>query len=272
MGFILLPWYYGKSIIFLRTHHLALKTAEIYNRYLVKTKYTIYLSKRSKSLDKTVYGKLFDDVNETIRWSSCIYRYFLKGIAMKVKEIIVVEGKSDTTKIQQAVHADTIETNGSAINQQTLEQIKHAQKKRGVIIFTDPDYPGERIRHIIQEHVPNCKHAFLTQDKARAKHPYNKSLGIEHANIKDIRQALEAVYEMIPDNKESAISQAHLMRNGLIGGTKAKSRRAKLGEILQIGATNGKQLLKRLAMFQITLEEFERAMNHVQQEENHDNI
>lgn len=88
---------------------------------------------------------------------------------MKIKEIIIVEGKSDTVKIQQAIQADTIETNGSAINQETLQQIKHAQEKRGVIIFTDPDYPGERIRHIIQDAVPNCKHAFLTQQKARAK-------------------------------------------------------------------------------------------------------
>ncbi len=35
---------------------------------------------------------------------------------MKIKEIIVVEGKDDTTAVRQAVNADTIETNGSAIN------------------------------------------------------------------------------------------------------------------------------------------------------------
>ena len=43
---------------------------------------------------------------------------------MKIKEIIVVEGKDDTTAIQQAVHADTIETNGSAINEEIIEKIK----------------------------------------------------------------------------------------------------------------------------------------------------
>src|SRR5699024_6815715 len=112
---------------------------------------------------------------------------------MKVKEIIVVEGRDDTTKIQQAVHADTIETNGSAINKRTLEQIKHAKEKRGVIISTDHSNPGQRIRRINEEAVPSCKHSFLTRDQARAKQPTNKSIGIEHPSTQVNRKALAAV-------------------------------------------------------------------------------
>ena len=65
---------------------------------------------------------------------------------MKIKEVIVVEGRDDTAAIKRAVQADTIETGGSAINAKTIEKIRLAQQKRGVIIFTDPDYQGERIR------------------------------------------------------------------------------------------------------------------------------
>ena len=61
--------------------------------------------------------------------------------SMKIKEIIVVEGKDDTVAIKRAVDADTIETNGSAIGDHVIEQVKLALQKRGVIIFTDPDYP-----------------------------------------------------------------------------------------------------------------------------------
>ena len=197
--------------------------------------------------------------------------FFSKGFIMKIKEIIVVEGKSDTVKIQQAVEADTIETNGSAINRNTLQQIKHAQEKRGIIVFTDPDYPGERIRRIIQNHVPHCKHAFLTPQKARAKHPHHKSLGIEHASIKDIQLALDTVYETMPIY-ESRITQTDLLKYGLVGGQGAKTRRTRLGELLNIGSTNGKQLLKRLAMFQITTEAFEHAMAQVMQEEDDDQL
>ena len=73
---------------------------------------------------------------------------------MQVKEVIVVEGRDDTQRIKLAVDADTIETNGSAIDREVIDQIKHAQAKRGVIVFTDPDFPGEKIRKIISREVP----------------------------------------------------------------------------------------------------------------------
>ncbi len=48
------------------------------------------------------------------------FKFFIIYITeeiMRIKEFIVVEGKDDTTAIKRAVNADTIETNGSAINQ-----------------------------------------------------------------------------------------------------------------------------------------------------------
>ncbi|WP_284140713.1 MULTISPECIES: ribonuclease M5 [unclassified Virgibacillus] len=185
---------------------------------------------------------------------------------MRIKEIIVVEGKDDTVKVKQAVEADTIETNGSAINKKILKQIQHAKDKRGVIIFTDPDYPGERIRHVIDQAIPGCKHAFLTKEKARAKHPHNKSLGIEHASLDSIREALAAVYELT-DMEPVYIKQEELIAYGLIGGAGAAKKRERLGELLQIGHTNGKQLLKRLSMFQISKEQLEQAISQLLQEE-----
>ncbi|WP_174615332.1 ribonuclease M5 [Virgibacillus ihumii] len=189
---------------------------------------------------------------------------------MKIKEIIVVEGRDDTAKIRQAVDADTIETNGSAVNEPILKQIEHAKNKRGVIIFTDPDYPGERIRHIVDQAVPGCKHAFIKREDARAKHPAASSLGIEHASAATIRRALGDVYELT-DNEPSEITKQDLISHGLIGSSKASSRRGRLGELLQIGHTNGKQLLKRLTMFQISKKQFEHTAAQVLQEENDDN-
>ena len=60
---------------------------------------------------------------------------------MKINEFIVVEGRDDTERVKRAVECDTIETNGSAINEQTLEVIRNAQQSRGVIVLTDPDFP-----------------------------------------------------------------------------------------------------------------------------------
>ncbi|WP_431808750.1 ribonuclease M5 [Lysinibacillus sphaericus] len=186
---------------------------------------------------------------------------------MQIQEVIVVEGKDDTTAIKRAVQADTIETNGSAISEETLKRIQHAQDKRGVIVFTDPDYPGRRIRAIIEQHVSGVKHAFLPKSKTIAKN--GKGLGIEHAADEDIREALSLVYT--PNNNESItddITLEDLMTARLIGHPLAKRRRDRLGEILNIGATNGKQLHKRLKMFQITEQQFGTAVAQVDQEEN----
>ncbi|MGG5254532.1 ribonuclease M5 [Neobacillus sp. SM06] len=183
---------------------------------------------------------------------------------MKIKEFIVVEGKDDTTAIKRAVDADTIETNGSALNIETIEKIKRAQQTRGVIIFTDPDFPGEKIRKTISRHVAGCKHAFLAKEQAISKS--GKGLGVEHASPEAIRNALQDAQLMHePMNEE--ISQEDLITAGLIGGEGAKDRRIKLGKILKIGYTNGKQLHKRLMMFRISPEEFVAALNVIRQEE-----
>lgn len=182
----------------------------------------------------------------------------------KIKEIIVVEGKDDTVRVKMAVCADTIETNGSEISEETIEQIGMAQQRRGVIIFTDPDYPGERIRKIISERVPGCKHAFLPRHEAIAKK--GKGLGVEHASVEAIQKALSAVQqEMISVIEE--ITQDDLIEAGLIGEACSKERREKLGVILKIGYTNGKQLHKRLNMFQIKKSTFLEAVVQVLQEE-----
>lgn len=183
----------------------------------------------------------------------------------KIKEIIVVEGRDDTRRIVESVEADTIETNGSAIDEETLLLIKKAHETRGVIVFTDPDFPGEKIRKIIAQAVPGVKHAFLTKDEARSKG--KGSLGIEHASPEAIRAALAKCYtETIA--KESLVSQELLMDAGLIMGPNARKRRTKLGERLNIGYTNGKQLQKRLQMFQISPEEVVTVMHQILEEEN----
>lgn len=183
---------------------------------------------------------------------------------MKIKEIIVVEGKDDTVAIRRALDADTIETNGSAINEQTIKKIKLAQETRGVIIFTDPDFPGEKIRNTIDQQVPGCKHAFLP--KGEALHKYGKGVGVEHATIDSIRNALRDAH-LMQEVIEEQITKEDLLTAGLIAGSGAKEKRERLGEILKIGYTNGKQLHKRLMMFQVSKDDFAQALMKLRQEE-----
>ncbi|OLO27441.1 ribonuclease M5 [Alkalihalophilus pseudofirmus] len=183
---------------------------------------------------------------------------------MKIKEVIVVEGRDDTVAIQRAVNADTIETNGSAIGEEVIRQIELAQARRGVIILTDPDYPGERIRHIVSQRVPGCKHAFLPKKEAISKN--GDDLGVENATPEAIRLALANVKQEFENPKEE-ITWQDLVDGGLIGGSQSRNRREQIGSILKIGYANGKQLHKRLHMFQITKEELSQALQQVLEEE-----
>ncbi len=178
-----------------------------------------------------------------------------------IKEIIVVEGKDDTTSIRRALEADTIETGGSAINAETLKRIALAQAKRGVIIFTDPDHAGERIRKIVASAVPGCKHAFITREDAE----YKGDIGVENASPEVIRRALAELktdYVDLP----SQISWEDLIDAGLIVHPQAAARRREMGKLLGIGYCNGKQFYKRCKAFQITMEEFVAALSQMEDE------
>ena len=76
-----------------------------------------------------------------------------------LKEVIVVEGKSDTAAIRRALEADTIETGGFTLAASTLRKIEAAYKKRGIIILTDPDGAGNRIRRFLTERFPEAGQA-----------------------------------------------------------------------------------------------------------------
>jgi ribonuclease M5 len=182
-----------------------------------------------------------------------------------IREMIVVEGKDDTTAVRRAVGADTIETGGSAVGEEVLKRIELAYERRGVIILTDPDAPGERIRKIVAERVPGAKHAFLTRDEARGR----KGLGVEHASDEAIRRALEAVRD--PELQtafpaEADIVWSDLLDGGLIVHANAARRRERMGELLGIGYANGKQFHKRCAMFRISKEEFAGALRRLNEE------
>ncbi|MBD8500667.1 ribonuclease M5 [Paenibacillus arenosi] len=179
-----------------------------------------------------------------------------------IRELIVVEGRDDTVAIKRAVKADTIETGGSALNEMTFRKIALAQERRGVIIFTDPDFAGERIRKAIAARVPGCKHAFITKDKATA----NGDIGVENASPEHIREALSRVKSEMGAFHGTVLSWTDLIEAGLTTHPGSADRRMRLGELLGIGYCNAKQFLKRCTAFQISREEFEDALTHLYRE------
>ena len=179
----------------------------------------------------------------------------------KISQVIVVEGRDDTDNLKRYFDVETYETRGSAINDQDIERIRRLHELRGVIVFTDPDFNGERIRRMIMTAIPTVQHAFLKRDEAVPKSKTKgRSLGIEHASYEDLKTALAQVTEQFENENEFDISRGDLIRLGFLAGADSRKRREYLGEQLRIGYSNGKQLLKRLELFGVTLAEVEEVM------------
>ncbi|HIX81085.1 ribonuclease M5 [Erysipelatoclostridium sp. An15] len=169
----------------------------------------------------------------------------------KIKEIVVVEGKTDTALLKELFEVDTIETHGLALDDKTMALIKEASKKRGIIVLTDPDFPGKKIRDQIQKEIPECKHAFVAKKDAVGK----KKLGIAEAKKEAVIAAIENVVTF-DANKES-ITWKEFIDLDIIGN---KQRRLAVYDLFNLGYGNVKTLFKRLNMVGITKEEILRRL------------
>ena len=168
-----------------------------------------------------------------------------------IKEVLVVEGKMDVAAINKAVRADCIITGGFTLSPRTLANIKAAYEKRGIIILTDPDSAGERIRRFLTERFPLAKHAFIPRAEATAQ----GDIGVEQAKPSAIRTALAKVrtQDLTPTG---TFTVADLIAGGLSGDDQAAERRAQVGAKLGIGFANAKTFLRRLNTYGISRDEF----------------
>lgn len=174
--------------------------------------------------------------------------------------VIVVEGKDDTKRLKQFFPGiETIETNGSEISQTTITEIQTLAQTREIIIFTDPDFNGERIRKIVSRAVPSAKQAFITRKEGEPTKRGN-SLGVEHASKEALVRALKDLHEVKP--VKSDITRENYVALGLGMGPGARELREKVGAILGIGYGNSKQFLRRLKMFGITYTQLKEAVDH----------
>jgi ribonuclease M5 len=149
------------------------------------------------------------------------------------------------------LEADTIETGGFTLAPHTLRQIETAYKKRGIIILTDPDGAGERIRRFLTERFPEAGQAFIPKVQATA----NNDVGVEQARPEAILAALAKVrhHEYRPQRE---FTHMDLFAHELSGSPRAAARRDALGAELGIGYGNAKRFLERLNHYGVGREEF----------------
>lgn len=173
-------------------------------------------------------------------------------------EVLVVEGKNDKARLLAIYpNLNVITTNGSEISDDTLEMIKELSKNHKIVLFLDPDSPGERIRAKINNYVDGCENVFIK--KSLAVDVRKHKVGIEHASYDDIKKALEN--RISYSNKSNKYTMKDLFDLGLVGQNDSAKKREYLAQLLHAGNPNGKTLLKRLNYIGIDLEKVRSILN-----------
>lgn len=173
-----------------------------------------------------------------------------------VDGIIVVEGKSDVAFLSSFIDAEFVITNGSEISHDTISYLKERSKNTKIIVLTDPDYPGLKIRNKITENIENVNHAYIDKEKAIKHH----KVGVAESNQKEIIKALDNLF-VEKKNDYSSISYDELYELGLVGRDDSFLKRDKLSKQLHLGFNNAKNLLKKLNILGIDKSKIEEIIN-----------
>lgn len=177
----------------------------------------------------------------------------------KLDAVLVVEGKMDRDLISSFIDCDIVTTNGSAVSRETIELVRGLKKKGRVIVFTDPDAPGKRIRDILNNEIEGLENAFVPKEKAIK----GRKVGVAECSKETILEALEHSFANLPSptSTSSSLAFADLYDLGLAGGADSSFRRKKLQNRFHLGECNAKTFLKRCNMLGLGKKDLEEAIN-----------
>lgn len=157
---------------------------------------------------------------------------------IKLKQVVVVEGKYDKIKLSSIIDAPIIVTNGFSIfkDKEKLNYIKEVAKKRGIVIMTDSDNAGFMIRNrilkavgkeneVINVYIPDV----FGKEKRKKNMSAEGKLGVEGIDSKVLIETLEKFGVTASQSKECSkakeITKTDLFNFGLSGGENSEMKR-----------------------------------------------
>ena len=157
---------------------------------------------------------------------------------IKIKQAIIVEGKYDKIKLSGIIDAPIIQTDGFGIFKDKELQclIRNLAEKRGILVLTDSDSAGFRIRSFIGSTVDtkNIVHAYIPDifgKESRKTEPSKEGkLGVEGVSEEIIMKALAnaGVLCETAEEPERPITKLDLYELGFTGGLDSAKKRAAL--------------------------------------------
>lgn len=160
---------------------------------------------------------------------------------LHLNELIVVEGKTDIDFLSSFIEADFYSVNGSAISSKDISFLKEIEKNRPIIILTDPDFPGKKIREILNSNLTNVYNAYVRKEFSIKNH----KVGVAESTINEVLLALNNL-KKFETNVNSDLTMNDLYELNLNGSKNSKQLRKTICDYLHIEYLNAKQLLKKL--------------------------
>ena len=185
----------------------------------------------------------------------------------KIKEAVIVEGVYDKIKLSGFLDGIIFVTGGFSVfsNKKRLETIKTLAKDFGIVILTDSDSAGFKIRNYIKQALPevSVKHAYIPdipgKEKRKTKAGKEGLLGVEGVSediiIKALKSAGCEIDGALEEKKSSRpITKADLYLLGLSGDENSTKKRqtlaCALGMPSKISANMLLSVLNRLLSFE----------------------
>ena len=165
---------------------------------------------------------------------------------LRIKEVLVVEGRYDKNTLSQVVDGTIIETKGFGLfrDPEQMALLRFYAETRGLIVLTDSDSAGFLIRNHIRGSIPagSVTHAYIPDIPGKEQRKSSPSkegkLGVEGMTPDVLRNALLRAGATVVDGETEPgsglrLSKADLYTMGLSGGSKSREKRKQIA--IQLG-------------------------------------
>ena len=193
---------------------------------------------------------------------------------IKIDRAVIVEGRYDKIKLSSIIDGIIIETEGFSIfnDKEKQKLIRRLAETKGLLILTDSDSAGFKIRSFIKGLVPaeQIKHAYIPdifgKEKRKTEASKEGKLGVEGVNVQIIIEALEragVLCEETESTQHREITKLDLFEDGLSGKPDSDALRKKLLKHLELPERLTSNALVQILNTFLTYEEYKAAIEEI---------
>lgn len=186
---------------------------------------------------------------------------------------VIVEGKYDKIKLSSVIDAVIIPTNGFRVfkDKEKMALIRYYASGAGIIILTDSDSAGFKIRNYIKGAVGNAKifNVYIPDiyGKERRKTAYSKEgkLGVEGMDEAVLIEAFgkSGIDFSSEPCRRTDITKLDLFEDGLSGGANSSQKRAELLKMLGLPELLTANAMLEVLNTMLTREQYKQAVGKI---------